>query len=182
MPRMRSIVNHHARTARTRSNTTRPSRTRSAASAGPGPAAAPEPARSAAITGSGSPGELRRRDARPALVLDPERVDVRPRRLGRIEFGRRRVEDPHEPDGLPGLDAERHDVLDLEVDRVTDADAMEKSVLDDLDRGPLDAEHLTDQRNDPLHRTALLPGHDGGQQLHLLVGRAGVDEQTKAPV
>jgi hypothetical protein len=73
---------------------------------------------------SGGPGELGRREPRLALVLDPKGVDPRAPRLGHREIGPNRVKHAGEPDGLAGLNAERHDVLDLEVDRVPDAHAM----------------------------------------------------------
>ena len=63
---------------------------------------------------------------------------------------------PVEPDRLAGLDAERHDVLDLEVDRVADPDAVPQAVLAHLDRRPLDAEDLADERAERLHRPAEL--------------------------
>ena len=43
------------------------------------------------------------------------------------------MEDPGEPRGLARFNTERDDVHDLEVDRVSDADAVAESVLDDLD-------------------------------------------------
>ena len=67
---------------------------------------------------------------------------------------------PVEPRRLARLDPEGDDVLDLEVDRVSDADAVTQPFLDDLDRRPLDAEHLADERGQPGHRPALLPAED----------------------
>ena len=49
--------------------------------------------------------------------------------------------------GSPDSDAERDDVLDLEVDRVADGHAVAQPVLVDLDRRALDAEALADQRH-----------------------------------
>lgn len=40
------------------------------------------------------------------------------------------MEDPDEPDRLSGLDAERNDVLDLEIDRLPDPDAVAQPFLD----------------------------------------------------
>ena len=51
-------------------------------------------------------------------------------------------------DRVAGLDAERDDVLDLEVDRIPDADAVADSVLHDLERRALDTEHLADERRE----------------------------------
>ena len=53
------------------------------------------------------------------------------------------MEDTAEANGLAGLDAEGHDVLDLEVDRVADPDAVAQPVVDALDGDPFDPEHLT---------------------------------------
>ena len=55
------------------------------------------------------------------------------------------MEDADEPHRLPGLDAEGNDVLDLEVDRVPDLDAMAQPVLRQLEWRPLDAEDLADE-------------------------------------
>ena len=49
------------------------------------------------------------------------------------------------PNRFAGLDTERDDVFDLEIDRVADANAVTQPVFLDLDRDPLDAEHLADQ-------------------------------------
>ena len=62
------------------------------------------------------------------------------------------MEHPVEPNRLTGLDPERDDVLDLEVDRVPDTDAVPQAVVVHVDRGPLDPEHLTDQRRERRHR------------------------------
>src|SRR4051812_41125961 len=98
------------------------------------------------------PGELGRRQARLALVADPERVDPRPPRLADHELGPGRVEHPLQAHRLAGLDSERDDVLDLEVDRVADLDAVPDAVVDDLDRRPLDAEELADEWREAAHR------------------------------
>src|SRR5262249_16319291 len=50
-----------------------------------------------------------------------------------------------------------------------------------LDRGALDAEHLTDEGGEPSHRTAQLAAEDRPQLLYLLVARALVDEHPEAP-
>jgi hypothetical protein len=47
------------------------------------------------------------------------------------------VEHAVEAHRLPGLDAERDDVFDLEINRVPDADAVAQAVVNDLDRRPL---------------------------------------------
>ena len=52
------------------------------------------------------------------------------------------MEDPGELRRLAGFDTERHDILDLEVDGVTDPNRVAKAVLVDLDGCSLDAEVL----------------------------------------
>ena len=78
---------------------------------------------------------------------------------------------PAEPDRLARLDAERHDVLDLEVDRVPNPDAVTQAVIVHLDRRPLDAEHLAHQRRQRPHRPAKLSAEHLDQLVGLLVGR-----------
>src|SRR5512144_2967785 len=112
MPAMRSAVDHHATPASASSSATSPSRARTAA----GTVADCACGALAVALISRRPGEARPREAGAALVGDPERVDVRPRRTRHGEVGPRRVEDPGQPRRLAGLDPERHDVLDLEVD------------------------------------------------------------------
>ena len=56
------------------------------------------------------------------------------------------MEDAGQPRRLARLDAERDDVLDLEVDGVADPDAVAQALLADLDRRALDAEVLADER------------------------------------
>src|SRR4029078_11806017 len=74
-----------------------------------------------AIKRSGGPRELGGRKRRLPLVLDAKSTDPRPRRRGGGQSRRNRVEHAVEAHRLPGLDPERNDVLDLEVDRVSDA-------------------------------------------------------------
>src|SRR4029077_16906620 len=66
------------------------------------------------------PGELGRRESRLPLVLDAERADARALRLSDGEIGPGGVEHAVEPDRLAGLHSERNDVLDLEVDSLSD--------------------------------------------------------------
>jgi hypothetical protein len=54
------------------------------------------------------------------------------------------MEHSREPRRLAGLDAEGNDVLDLEVDRVADADAVAEPFLDDVDRRAFDTEQFAD--------------------------------------
>src|SRR5262245_40637475 len=74
------------------------------------------------------PREFRGRDAGLPLVLDAECADLRALRLGGVELRSGRVEDADEPHRLAGLDAEGDDVLDLEVDRLADLDAVAQPV------------------------------------------------------
>ena len=92
------------------------------------------------------------------------------------------MEDAGHPRGLARLDAERHDVLDLEVDGVADLDAVAQPVLADLDRRALRAEVLAHERPERLHRAAELPAEDGAELRGLLLRRGGVDEDPEAPV
>src|SRR5262245_57882785 len=139
MPCIRFAVHHQPTAASAKSSATSPIRTRTAANAG---ARLPRGKRSWAltITCSGGPGELGRREPGLALVLDPEGVDPRALRFGNREIGRDRMARALDPHRLACRDAERDDVLDLEVDRVADADAVPEAFVDDLDRCPLDAE------------------------------------------
>src|SRR5947209_4879780 len=105
--------------ARPKSASTSPRRTRTAANAGPRPLPVMGWVRSAAIR-SGGPREVRRRQAGLSLVLDAEGVDARSLRLGHGQVRRDRVEHPGESHRFTGLDPERHNVLDLEVDAVAD--------------------------------------------------------------
>src|SRR3954469_2150402 len=150
IPLIRSAVDHHATAASPNSATISPRRARAAAKAGARPAR-PSASRSgacagtAAVLNSGGPREPRGREAGLPLVLDAERADARARdpRDGQLRAGR--VEDAAEPRRLARLHAERHDVLDLEVDRVADPDAVAQAVLVHLDRRALGAEVLRDQ-------------------------------------
>src|SRR3954453_7120981 len=87
-----------------------------------------------------------------------------------------------EPRGLAGLDAERDDVLDLEVDRVADADTVGESFLDDVDRRAFDTEQLADEWSKARHGTPQLAAEDTRELFHLLIRRAVVDEDPDAPV
>src|SRR5690348_10712125 len=127
MPAIRRAVTHHATPAAANSRAMTPSRPRRA-------------------TPSGSPGELRAREGRLGLVRNAEGVDARARRVRNRQLAARRMEDPRELRRLTALDAERDDVLDLEVDRVADPDRMRQAVLANLDRRALRAEVLADQR------------------------------------
>src|SRR4051794_12337281 len=92
------------------------------------------------------------------------------------------MEDSCEPGGLAGLDAEGDDVLDLEVDRVADADTVPESFLDDVDRRAFDTEQLADERSKAAHGTPQLATEDTRELLHLLIRCSVVDEDSDAPV
>src|ERR1700716_862315 len=78
------------------------------------------PSRVGAVTSSCGPGELGGRQTGLALVLDPEGVDPGAGCLRDCQVRRHRVEHAGKTNWLSGLDTKRHDVLDLEVDRVPD--------------------------------------------------------------
>src|SRR3954447_20084982 len=178
MPRIRSTVDHQPMPASTSSSATTHSLARAAANAG----ASPTRSGADVITGLGGPGELCLRQPALALVLDAERADLRALRLGHREVGAHRMEHAVEPDRLAPLDAEPHDVLDLEVDPVPDADTVPQPVVGHLDPSPLDAQDLTDERRQRGHRAPELPAEHLHQLLHLLVRSLLVDEQPELPV
>src|ERR687889_2682709 len=181
MPRIRSALHHHPAAARANRTRTSPSRTRTAAKAGPRSPARARPC-AGARSASGCPGELGGRDTGLALVLDAEGVDPRAPCLGHRQVGRDRVAAAVEPDGPTGLRPERHDVLDLEVDHVTYAHAVQQTVVAHLDRRPLDADDLAHERTQCRHRAAELPAEDLDQLVELLVGGLVVDEHPEPPV
>src|SRR5690349_4137681 len=157
MPLMRCAVDHHATIASAKSSAMSPRRARAARYAGRRPVAPSERAddEATALT-SGRPREARVREGRPAFVLDAEGVDARPCRLGDRQLRADRMEDPGQPRGLARLHPEGHDVLDLEVDRIADPDAVREALLMHLDRRALDAEVLPDERPERLHGPAEL--------------------------
>src|SRR6201986_1080995 len=124
IPRIWSAVHHQPIPARANSSATSPSRARAAVNAGPRPA--PRETRSGAetIMPSGCPGELGGGEPGLSLVLDAEGVDPRALRLRHRQVRRHRVEHAGKPHRLAGLDAERHHVLDLEIDHVAHAHAV----------------------------------------------------------
>src|SRR3954449_981674 len=182
MPRICPTVHHQAPPARMRRTTTRPKRARLAANAGRRPPPADEAADRISVMPSGGPREVRLRQSGLPLVLDAERADPRSLRLGHGQIGARRVEHPGELHRFAGLHAERHDVLDLEVDGVPDADAMAQPVVVDLDRRALDAQHLADQWSKARHRPTQLSAEHLHELIELRVRRALVDEHPDPPV
>src|SRR3954452_5079296 len=184
MPRISRAVQTHPTAATANSAATRPSRARAAAYPGRSPAGRPTSGGAPAVSvmRSGGPGELGLRQTRLAFVGDAEGVDPRPFRLRHREVGPDRVEHAVEPDRLPGLDPERHDVLDLEVDGVTDLHAVPQAVVVHLYRRPLDPEDLAHERRQRAHRSAELSAEDLGKLVELVVRRLVVDEHAEAPV
>ncbi len=91
-------------------------------------ASSPRPARTVECGGlpprSGCPRELRRGEGGLPLILDAEGVDLRARRVCHRQLGAGGMEDAGELRGLAALHAEWHDVLDLEVHGVADADRV----------------------------------------------------------
>src|SRR6478735_2527900 len=124
IPRICPAVHHQPTPASRKRTATRPSCARVAAKAGRSPVPAVGGAGCVPVMRSGGPREVRRREAGLPLVLDAERADPRPLRLGHRQVRTRGVEHAGELHRLTGLHAERHDVLDLEVDGITDPDAV----------------------------------------------------------
>src|SRR5919109_2733043 len=143
----------NSRAKRTESS---PSRARAALNAGPSSPASDTDA----ITALGGPGELGCGEAGLALVFDTEGADARSGCLRHREVGADRMEDAGDPRRLAGLYAERHHVLDLELDRVADLHAVLEALLLNLETCTLDAEVLAHQRRESLHRSAELPAED----------------------
>src|SRR6185312_4048346 len=182
IPRIWSAVHHQPTAASTKSSATRPRRVRMAENAGPR-SPPPRPRFTAgAIMLSRRPGELGCREPGLAFVLDAERVDSRALCFGHGEVRPHRMEHSIESDRLTGIHPKRNDVLDLELDRVADTDAVKEPVVADLDGGALDTEHLTHQRSQRGHWSSELTAEDPHQLVELLVGRVLVDEDTQPPV
>src|SRR5207244_1760131 len=80
------------------------------------------------------------------------------------------------------LHPEGHDVLDLEVDGVADADRVLEAVLLYLDRRALEPQVLSHQRPQGLHRAPQRPREHRTELLGLLVGGRLVDDDAEAPV
>src|SRR5262245_20544761 len=182
IPRIWSADHHQLIAARATSRRTKPRRARTATSAGPSPPPLGRRACTGALTVSGGPGELGRREAGLALVLDAEGVDARPLRLGHGEVRSGGMEHPVEPHRLTGFDSERDDVLDFELDRVSDKDGVAQAVVVDVDCGSFDPEHLAHQGSKSAHRPAELPAEDLHELVELLVGGVAVDEDAEPPV
>src|SRR3954447_3154846 len=182
MPRIWWTVHHQPTPARANRTATSPSRARAAASAGARP---PPPVRrccAGALMGSGGPGELGARQTGLALVLDAEGVDPGAPRLGHRQVRPRRVEHAVEPNRPTGLDPEGDDVLDLELDRVPDADAVSQPVVVNLDGRPLDPDDLAHEGGERGHRAAEPAAEDVDQLVELFVRGSIVDEHPEPPV
>src|SRR4051812_7149363 len=177
MPCMRSTVHHQPIAASPTSRATSPTRARAAVKAGASPGSL-----TGVITSSGRPGEPALGEPGLALIFDAEAVDGRAGRLGHGEVRAGRVEHAVEANRLTRLDAERDDVLDLEVDVVSDPDAVAEPVVADFDRCALDAQHLSHERSEPCHRAAELAGEDLRELVGLFVVGAVVDEDAELPV
>src|SRR5438046_1117372 len=92
------------------------------------------------------------------------------------------MENPGHPGGFASLDPERHDVLDLEVDRVADSERVTKAFLLDGDGRPLYTEVLAHQWPERLHRASKGAREHLAELRGLFVGRGRVDEHAKLPV
>src|SRR4051812_8454154 len=173
----------HPSAAAMNSTATSASRARMAAYSGSSP---PVPAArggwSTAVIGSGGPGELRFRQPGLALVSDAEGIDPSPFGLSHRQVRAHRMEHPVEADRLAGLDPERHDVLDLEVDRVADLHPVGQPVVAELDGRTLHAANLADQRRKGAHRPAELTAEHLDQTVELRVARPIVDVDAELPV
>src|SRR5687768_1951839 len=92
------------------------------------------------------------------------------------------MEHAGKPHWLAGLDAEGHDVLDLEVDRVADAHPVTQPIAGQFDGCALDPEHFAHKWSEPSHRTSELATEDSGQLVRLFVAGPLVDEHPEPPV
>src|SRR5918994_6112117 len=92
------------------------------------------------------------------------------------------MEDAGDSRRLSGLDAERDDVLDLEVDRVADLHGVPEPLLANVEASPFDSQVLADERPERFHRAAELSAEDAEELLCLLLGRTLVDEDAEPPV
>src|SRR5581483_10798348 len=86
------------------------------------------------------PGEVGLGQTGLAVELDAEAADLRALRLGHGQVRPNRMEHAVETDGLTGLQAEGHDVLDLKVDRLADANGVLQTIVAYLDWHTLDTE------------------------------------------
>jgi hypothetical protein len=82
------------------------------------------------------------------------------------------MEDAVEPSGLTVLDAERDDVLDLDLDVAAGAQDVASPLLHDLHAQPLDGELLPDERRERSHGTTPLAAEHREERLCLRVARA----------
>src|SRR4051812_42587670 len=142
IPRISPAVHHQPKAANANRTATIPRWARVAAYAGRRLQPVTD---SASVMTSSGPGEVRLRQAGLSLVGDAESVDPGALRLSHHKVRPDRVEHSGEPHRLTRLDTEGHDVLDLEVDHVVHAHAVQQSVVLDVDCCALHAEHLSDQ-------------------------------------
>src|SRR4051794_18118 len=142
MPAMRSAVDHQPTPPSARSTATSPSRARTATNAGLSPSRSAREATAGSALTSRGPGELRIRQTRLAFVLDAECVDSRALGFSHRQVRPHRMEHAVELDRLAALDAERDDVLDLEVDHVADPHAVAQPLVLYVERRPLGTERL----------------------------------------
>src|SRR5215467_7387361 len=118
---------------------------------------------------SGGPGERGLGEAGLALIGDAESVDPGPLRLSHRQVRSNRMEHTLEADRLTGFHPERDDVLDIELNRVTDPNAVPQTVVADLNRRPLDPQDLAYEGSKRAHGSAQLPAKYFDQLIHLLV-------------
>src|SRR4051812_32871383 len=105
---------------------------------------------------SAGPRELGREPRRPGLhgVVHAEGADPGALRPGQVHLGTGRVEDVDEPGRFPALAAERDDVLDLDLDRVTNLQTVVAVLAGELDLSAFGAQVLSQQGTEGLHRPA----------------------------
>src|SRR4029079_14579979 len=89
--------------------------------------------------------------------------------------------DVHVPGGL-ALGTERNDVLDYDVDSVADLDRVREAVFLNVERSPLDAHELAEQRPERSRGTSEGAAEYLRQRLDLLVAGVVADDDTNFPV
>src|SRR6266571_386289 len=109
------------------------------------------------------PRELCCRECRSALVRNTKAVYLRPCGACNCQLGTGGMKDASELRRLPGVDTERHHVLDLEVNRVSDAHRMAEALLVDLDRRTLHAQVLRHQGAQRRHGPTEGTGEDAAE-------------------
>lgn len=87
-----------------------------------------------------------------------------------------------ESDRLASFHPERNDVLDLEVDRVANSNAVAQAVIYYLDRRSLCAEHFAHQRRKTSHWSTQLAAEDLNKFVELVIGCGLIYVHPETPV